>query len=111
MKSLVKVILLSVLMSAFYGCASKNFESRLRPPDSFNPYYLQYTQLPGQKVCVVAVGMDGRWAFGMEGGRDTLEAAAKHATADCDEQRDKFHVFAKARLFAVNDEIVYYKQK
>jgi hypothetical protein len=112
MKSLIKIVLLSVLVSAVYGCASsgEKFETRLRPPDIFNPYYLAYTKLPGQKVCVVAVDPDGKWAFGYEGARETIEAAAEHATADCDQQRDKFNIHAKAKLFAVNDEIVYYKR-
>jgi hypothetical protein len=59
---------------------------------------------------VVAVDMDGKWSFGYDSGRETIEQAAEHATADCDERRDKFNIHNKAKLFAVNDEIVYYKR-
>jgi hypothetical protein len=112
MKSLIKIVLLSVLLSSVYGCASsgEKFETRLRPPDAFNPYYLAYTKLPGQKVMVVAVDLDGKWAFGYSGAKETVEEAAESATKDCDKRRDQMNIHAKAKLFAVNDEIVYYKR-
>lgn len=113
MKSLIRLALAFILLLTISGCTSsgKKFETRLRPPDAFNPYYLNYTKLPGQKVCVVAVDPDGRWAFGFEAARDTLEAAAEHAAKDCDAQRKQYQIFAKAKLFAINNEIVYYNQE
>ena len=110
MKSLIKIVLLSVLLSSVYGCASsgKQHEIRLRPPEAFNTYYLGYTKLQEPKVCVIAVDASGEWAFGYSAGT-TLEDAAQKATVSCDQQRDKFKIFTKAKLFAVNDEIVYYK--
>jgi len=110
MKSLIKIVLLSVLLSSVYGCVSsgKQHEIRLKPPETFNTYYLGYTKLQGPKVCVIAVDASGEWAFGYSAGT-TLEDAAQKAAVSCDQQRDKLKVFTKAKLFAVNDEIVYYK--
>ena len=113
MKSLVKIILLSILLSSVYGCASsgKKFETRLAPPEAFNPTFLKYKELPGQKVMVVAVDPTGQWAFGYDYNRATLEEAAQNAAVKCDKARDKHEVFTTGKLFAVNDEVVYYKQK
>jgi len=112
MKPLLKAILLSVVVSSVYGCAScdRKFETRLRPPDAFNPYFLSYKELPDPKVCVVAVDASGEWAFGYSSA-ETLEEAARKASLNCDLQRDKLKIFAKAKLFAVNNEIVYYNNK
>ena len=113
MKTLLKVALLSALLSTLYGCASsgEKFETRLAPPNAFSPYFLQYTKLPGQKVMVVAVDPTGQWAFGMDYNRATLEEAAQSAAVKCDKERKKHTIFSKAKLFAVNDEIVYYNLK
>lgn len=110
MKSLMKIVLLSVLISVVYGCASsgEKFETRLKPPEAFNTYFMSYTELQGPKICVIAVDATGEWAFGYSAGK-TLEDAAQKASISCDRQRDKLKVFSKAKLFAVNDEIVYYK--
>jgi hypothetical protein len=113
MKALVKIALLSILLSTVYGCASsgEKFEVRIPPPDAFNPIFLRYKEMPGQKVMVVAIDPTGQWAFGYDDNCGTLEEAARSATMKCDQEREKYQVFAKARLFAVNDEIVYYNQK
>lgn len=111
MKALIKLVILSILLSTVYGCASGTYESRLAPPDAFNPMFLKYQKLPGQKVMVLAVDPTGQWAFGYDQGRGTLEEAAKNAAVKCDKEREKHLVFNKARLFAVNDEIVYYNQQ
>jgi hypothetical protein len=113
MKTLIKIALLSILLSTVYGCASSSekFEVRLPPPDAFNPIFLRYKEMPGQKVMVVAIDPTGQWAFGYDENRETLEEAARSAAMKCDKEREKHKVFAKARLFAVNDEIVYYNQK
>lgn len=109
MKSLVKIVLLAALLASVYGCASSTKKvTHLRPPDSFNPYYMGYTKLPGQKVCVVAVDPDGKWAYGYDSGRATLEEAAAKAAKDCDAARERYRVFAKPKLFSINDKIVYY---
>ena len=111
MKSLVKVVLLAALLASVYGCASsgeKEKVTHLRPPDLFNPYYMAYTKLPGQKVCVIAVDPDGKWAYGYASGRATLEEAAAKAAESCDASRTRYRVFAEPKLFAINDKIVYY---
>ncbi len=110
MKKLVKALVLLALGSIVYGCSSaREFKTHRPPPDAFNTYYMQYTKLPGQKVCVLAVDGDGSWAFGYESGRATLEQATERAVKDCNEQRRLRKVMSKPHLFAVNDEIVYYK--
>lgn len=111
MKSLLKTVLLSVVISAVYGCASsdRKFETRFRPPDAFNPYFLSYKEIPNPKVCVVAVDASGEWAFGYSSA-ETLEEAARRASLNCDLEREKLKIFNKAKLFAVNDEIVYYRK-
>jgi len=111
MKILIKIALLSALLSTVFGCATGTYETRLRPPDAFNPIFLKYKELPGQKVMVVAVDISGQWAFGYDVNRGTLEEAAQNAAVKCDKARKKLQVFAKAKLFAVNDEIVYYNRK
>jgi len=111
MKTLIKIVLLSVLLSSVYGCASsgQKFETRLEPPKAFSPIFLRYKEMPGQKVMVVAVDPTGQWAFGYEHSRATLEEAAETAAVKCDLARAENHVFTEAKLFAVNDEVVYYK--
>jgi hypothetical protein len=113
MKSLIKLVLIFVLLSTIYGCATSggNYETRLPPPEAMNPVFMRYKQLPGQKVFVVAVDPNTQWAFGYDHSRETLEEAAQNAAIKCDNAREKHKVFSKARLFAVNDEIVYYNEK
>ena len=113
MKALIKIVILSVLLSTVCGCASsgEKFESRIAPPDAFSPTFLRYKELPGQKVMVVAVDPTGQWAFGYDYNQATLEEAAQKAAIKCDKEREKHMIFRKASLFAINDEIVYYNQK
>ena len=111
MKALIKIAVISVLLLTVYGCASGTYESRLAPPDAFNPTFLKYKELPGQKVMVIAVDPTGQWAYVYDYNSATLEEAAKNAATKCDKEREKHEVFAKAKLFAVNDEIVYYNKQ
>lgn len=113
MKKLLKIALLFALLSTLYGCASsgEKFETRLAPPDAFNPYFIGYQQFSGQKVMVVAVDPTGQWAYGIGHDKKTLEEAAQEAAVKCDKEREKHKVYAKAKLFAINDEIVYYNRK
>ena len=111
MKNSIKIALLSALLATVYGCASGTYETRLAPPEAMNPVFLRYKELPGQKVFVVAVDPTGQWAFGYDHSRATLAEAAENAAVKCDKARDKFKVFSKAKLFAINDEIVYHNQK
>jgi len=110
MKKLITLLLLSLLLSALCGCATtdEKYETLLRPPDAFNPVYLRYQELEGEKIMVVAIDMGGHWAFGYDHDRDTLAEAAENAAIKCDKARKKHKVFTKAKLFAVNDEVVYY---
>jgi len=110
MKKLIHLLLLSVLLSVIFGCATTDdkYETLLRPPDAFNPVYLRYQELEGEKIMVVAIDMGGHWAFGYDHDRDTLAEAAENAAIKCDKARKKHKVFTKAKLFAVNDEVVYY---
>jgi len=111
MKMFVKFALLSAILVAVYGCASQPYDARIRPPDAMNPVFLRYKELPGQKVFVVAVDPTGEWAFGYDHSRETLEEAAKNAARKCDLARKRHKVVTKAKLFAVNDEVVYNKQQ
>ena len=108
MKSFVKFALLSAMLAALYGCASGTYDTRLAPPDAMNPVFMRYKELPEQKVFVVAVDPTGQWAFGYDHGRETLAEAAENAAVKCDKAREKHKVFTKAKLFAINNEIVYY---
>lgn len=111
MKTFVKFVLLSALLATVYGCASGTYETRLPPPEEMNPVFMRYKELPGQKVFVVAVDPTGQWAFGYDHGRATLAEAAESAAAKCDKAREKFNIFTKAKLYAINDEVVYFNQK
>ena len=112
MKLFAKAALFAVLLSTVFGCAtsSDRFEARLTPPDGFNPIVMRYKQLPGEKVIVVAVDPGGRWAFGYDHGQGSLQEAAKNAAMKCDKARAKHKVFTKAKIFAINDEVVYYNE-
>ena len=108
MKIFAKWFLLIVLRSIVFGCATGDLDKRLPPPDAFNPNFLKYQALQGEKVMVVAVDLGGNWAFGYDHNRNSLQEAAESAAIRCDKQREKHKVFTKVKLFAVNDEIVYY---
>ncbi|MBC8206466.1 MAG: hypothetical protein ISR85_02235 [Kiritimatiellales bacterium] len=112
MKPFVKFALLAILLSALFGCANSGepFEVRLAPPDTFNPVFMRYKERPGEKVIVVAVDPGGSWAFGYDHSRDNLQEAAMNAAMKCDKAREKHKVFTKAKIFAINDEVVYYDQ-
>lgn len=112
MKMFVKLAFLSALLVTLSGCASSGtYETHLPPPEDMNPVFMRYKELPGQKVMVIAVDPTGQWAFGYDYNKATLKEAAENATLKCDEAREKHQVFKKANLFAVNDEVVYYKNQ
>ncbi len=113
MKKLINLLLLFVLLSALCGCTTtgEKYDPLLRPPDAFNPAFLRYQELEGQKIMVVAIDMSGNWAFGYDYDCDTLAEAAENATIKCDKARKNHKVFAKAKLFAVNNEVVYYDKQ
>jgi hypothetical protein len=111
MRLSIKFVLLSALLAAVSGCTSGTYEVRLPPPDAFNKDFMKYKVLPGQKVMVVAVDPNGQWVCGYDHGRETLAEAAERAAADCDKAREKYQVLTKAKLFAINDEIVYYNKQ
>ena len=110
MKLFAKFALLAVLLSTVFGCATsgERFEARLTPPDAFNPVFLRYKEHGGEKIMVVAVDPGRRWAFGYAHSKDTLQEAAEAAAVKCDKARKKHKVFTKAKIFAINDEVVYY---
>lgn len=112
MKLFIKLSVLTALLVSLFGCASTDgqFETRLAPPDDFNPIFLQYKNLPGEKVMVIAVDPGGHWAFGYDHGQTDLQLAAENAALQCDEARKKHEVYTKATIFAVNNDVVYYDQ-
>jgi hypothetical protein len=111
MKKIFALLALSVAFVLITGCASTgDYETRLRPPQSINPIFMRYKQLPEPKVFVVAVDPTGQWAFGYDHGASSLEEAARMAAIKCDAAREKHQVFATAKLFAINDDVVYYDQ-
>ncbi len=113
MKKLINLLLLSVLLSVLCGCTnlSEEYKTLLNPPDEFNPHFLQYEKLSGEKILVIAIDMGGNWAFGYDHGRNSLAEAAENAAIKCDKARKKHKVFNKAKLFAVNNEVVYYENQ
>ncbi len=112
MKLFVKFALLAALLSTVFGCTTpgETFEVLLAPPDSFNAVFMRYKETPGQKVIVVAVDPGGRWAYGYDHTRSTLEEAARRAAIKCDKAREKHNVFTKAKIFAINDTVIYDSQ-
>ena len=111
MKKLIGLLLLSVLFFTIVGCATPDGDKvdlRLRPPEAFNPIYMRYQELTGEKIMVIAIDTEGQWAFGYDHNRDSLAEAAETAAIKCDKARKKFMVRTEAKLFAVNDKIVYY---
>lgn len=112
MKLIAKLTLLAILISTAFGCATSGtqYETRLRPPKDFDKTYMRYLEEKGNKVLVIAVDPDGTWAYAYDKNRATLKEAAENAAIRCDIARkhQKHQVHNKAKLFAVNDEIVYY---
>jgi hypothetical protein len=114
MKLLFKALILTAALLAAFGCSTmtdERYETRLQPPESFNPIFLRYKEQPENKVIVVAVDPGGHWAFGYDHSRDTLQEAAENAALKCDKARKKHKVYSKAKLFAVNNEVVYYDKQ
>jgi hypothetical protein len=118
MKTFIKLALLSAVLVALCGCTSEPYETRYAPPDAFSPVFLRYKKLPGQKVMVVAIDpkplgvkRDPYWAFGYDDSCATLEEAAKNAAIKCDKERKKHKVYAKSKIFAINDEVVYFNNQ
>ena len=111
MKLFAKISLLVVVLISLFGCAgSGTFETHLSPPEDFNPIFLEYKKLGGEKVMVVAIDPGGHWAFGYDHNRANLREAAESAAVKCDEARKKHEVYTKAKIFAVNNDIIYYDQ-
>lgn len=113
MKKMLAFAMMSVLLSLLTGCAStggKMTEARIAPPPAMDRIYAQYKELPGNKVFVVAADADGRWAYGYDSGRETVEEAARNAAAQCDAMRKNAKVLARPKLFAINNKVVYYNQ-
>lgn len=112
MKKLLMLVVLTASFAMITGCASTgDYETHLRPPEAMNPIFMRYKQLPEPKIFVVAVDPTGQWAFGYDHSAASLEEAARNAAIKCDTARKKHQVFSPARLFAVNNDIVYYQEK
>ncbi len=111
MKLFIKFSLLAALFTSLFGCANTgSFETRLAPPEEFNTTFLKYQKLAGEKVMVIAVDPGGHWAYGYDHSRETVQQAAENAAFKCDEARKKHEVYTKAKIFAVNNDIIYYDQ-
>ena len=110
MKLLAQFASVIVLFSTLVGCATsgEHYEVRLAPPDTFNPTFMKYKELPGEKVMAIAVDPNGQWAFGFDHSQDSLETASTNAIAKCDRAREDYQVFSKSKIFAVNNDIIYY---
>ena len=118
MKTLIKLVLLSAVLVMLGGCTSEPYETRYAPPDAFNPVFLRYKEMPGQKVMFVAIdpaplgiSRDPNWAFGYDDGRATLEEATTNALMKCEIARKKHKVFTKSKIYAINDEVVYFNDQ
>lgn len=113
MKIWIRSAVICGLMLTLFGCAtsSQQYETRLQPSEGFNPIFLKYKELPGEKVIVVAVDPSGNWAFGYDHGKTSLSEAAEVAATRCDKARENFKVFSKAKIFAINNQVVYYDKQ
>ena len=112
MKLLIKCSLLVALLISVFGGASTDgtYETRLAPPEDFNPTFMEYKKLPGQKVMVIAIDPGGYWAYGYDHGRSNTREAAEAAAIKCDDARKQYVVHNKAKIFAINNDIIYYDQ-
>jgi hypothetical protein len=118
MKMFIKFVLLSAVLVTLCGCKSGTYEACYEPPDAFSPVFLRYKEMPGQKVMVIAVDpkpsdmtREPNWAFGYDDSRATLEEATTNAMIKCEKARKKHKVFANAKIFAINDEVIYYNDQ
>lgn len=118
MKTFIKFALLSAVLMTLCGCSSEPYETRYAPPDAFSPVFLRYKEMPGQKVMVVAIDpkplgvlREPNWTFGYDDSRATLEEATTNAMIKCEKARKKHKVFAEAKIFAINDEVIYFNNQ
>ena len=108
MKMLFKLGLSAIALLLIFGCATESTKLRLTPPDDMNKAFMRYKELPGEKVFVCAIDASGAWTYAYDYGRTTSEEAAKTAAERCDRMREKIGVHAKGRLFAINNDVVYF---
>ena len=110
MKKAFSLLILFTAIGILSGCASMGpSNARIAPPEEFNVEFLKYQNAPGEKVLVLAVDVDGNWAYGFDHSESSLEEAAKNAARNCDAARTENKVITTGKLFAVNNDVVYYK--
>jgi hypothetical protein len=113
MRKWLGLLVAALVVVTLSGCATMDNggDTRLAPPDEINTVFLRYKEFPGEKVMVVAVDPAGLWGYGFDYGRETLAEAAESAATLCDKAREDLNIMNKAKIFAINDEVVYYKNQ
>lgn len=107
MKSLAKILSVSLTAVVIAGCASNDVVYVPRLPTAAEAKLLDYNKQPNNKVFVVAVDPGGDFAFGYDYGKATLKEAAKIAVEKCDANREAYGIVAKPYIYAINDKVVY----
>ncbi|VGO21484.1 hypothetical protein [Pontiella sulfatireligans] len=107
MKSLAKVLSVSVVLAVVAGCASNDVVYIPKVPTPAEAKLLDYFDQPNNKVFLLAVDPSGDFSFGYDYGKATVKEALKVATEKCDANREAHGIVAKPYIYAINDDVVY----
>jgi len=106
MKVLARMLCAGMLISIIAGCASSSSYAPSLPTYA-KAQYLNYLDMPGSKVFVVAVDPSGDCAVGFDYGKLTKEDAYDAAYAMCMEDCEKYGVLTKPVVYDINGTVVY----
>ena len=105
MKVFARVFVGLIISVLFAGCASNTYVPKV--PSKAMAHILDYSEKAGNKVFILAVDPDGKFAFGYDFGKATVKEAAKTAVEQCDASRKAFGIQSKPYVYAINDKVVY----
>lgn len=106
MKVGLKVFCATVVLSVLTGCASNGVYVP-KVPFKAQAKIMEYNEQPESKIFILAVDLNGRFAYGSASGQESLKEAAKIAVAMCDESRAAQGVSGKPYIYSINDKVVY----
>lgn len=101
MKPLMLVALIAALQAAALFAAAPEL-----PPEA-KTLVAEYMKKPENKVFIIAVDPDGRFACGRSSGEPTLQKALLVAVKQCDQERKAKGIAMPRVIYALNNKVVY----
>lgn len=90
------------------ACAGQKTQFTPLPPEEMNMSFLRYKEAAGKKAYALAADPSGPWAFAYSFSKSSQAEADEEALRRCNTVRTKYDVLSKPRLFAQDNEVVYY---